>query len=303
MGTSRASLFYFFFTVLINAPMDPAAKGNWIPDNNPETSFELMQYYIPATQGDVILWFDRNAVGSPWDVESIPYQISYQLAHREEVLTASLEEISQNTCVKFHPQTTELDYLFFTDGSGCASYLGKIGGKQPVYLSERCLKGNIVHELMHALGFHHEHMRQDRDDRITVLYENIIPEKIKNFDKIDGNILGLPYDTGSIMHYGEKFFSLNGNPTVVSKEGEPIGQRDGLSELDVKRVQLLYKCGEQTNTPAPVSAQSTTAPHLTTRHKVKHSHAPEWTKEHFPSKRNPFEMLVLFNLNMLLPRT
>ena len=34
-----------------------------------------------------------------------------------------------------------------------------------------------MHEIMHALGFWHEHARRDRDDHITVQEENIAPHK------------------------------------------------------------------------------------------------------------------------------
>lgn len=45
-----------------------------------------------------------------------------------------------------------------------------------VVLGYDCLsQGEIAHEIMHVLGFSHEHTRPDRDRYITVLWENIKP--------------------------------------------------------------------------------------------------------------------------------
>ena len=75
-------------------------------------------------------------------------------------------------------------------------------GGQTVYLK----KGAIMHELMHALGFHHEHNRWDRDKHIKVnwLCERIY-KNIHNFQKrplkLATETYGLPYDLSSVMHY------------------------------------------------------------------------------------------------------
>ena len=39
-------------------------------------------------------------------------------------------------------------------------------------------RGDIVHELMHTLGFMHEHARQDRHKYVSILYQNIEEMKI-----------------------------------------------------------------------------------------------------------------------------
>ena len=45
------------------------------------------------------------------------------------------------------------------------------------------------------------------------------------------------------MHYSAGAFSRNGNPTIVpKKEGVSIGQRKGLSPVDIEEVRLYYGC-------------------------------------------------------------
>ena len=59
----------------------------------------------------------------------------------------------------------------------CWSDVGRCGGNQTVSISSRdnCVtKGIIMHELMHALGFWHEHTRSDRDSYVSVVPANIM---------------------------------------------------------------------------------------------------------------------------------
>jgi len=63
--------------------------------------------------------------------------------------------------------------------------------------------GRIVHELMHAIGFWHEQSRPDRDDHVTIIWNNIRNGKEHNFRKVhigQANMVG-PYEICSVMHY------------------------------------------------------------------------------------------------------
>ena len=55
------------------------------------------------------------------------------------------------------------------DRDSCSSYVGRIGGAQEITLGPSCYdKSTIIHELMHALGFYHEHSRRESRDYVTV---------------------------------------------------------------------------------------------------------------------------------------
>ncbi|XP_036941754.1 zinc metalloproteinase nas-4-like isoform X1 [Acanthopagrus latus] len=212
-----------------------------------ETLEELHEDMI-VQEGDILIPEDRNAVETLWADAIVPYTISDELAHRLSEIYAAFKMISDFTCIRFIQRTTEMNYLKFLNGKGCASFVGCRGGDQPVYFSRTCSVGNLCHELIHALGLHHEHTREDRDRYVMVQWQSIMPGRTKNFKVKNGNTLNLPYDINSIMHYGSYFFSKDGGPTVLPKQGgEQMGQRTHLSHLDIERLNRLYHCDARMN--------------------------------------------------------
>lgn len=80
--------------------------------------------------------------------------------------------------------------------------------------------GTVLHEFMHAAGFMHEQNREERDQYIDVVYPNIMRGYESNFMKApkgQTSGYGVGYDYGSVMHYSEKAFSANGQPTIRTK--------------------------------------------------------------------------------------
>ena len=78
-------------------------------------------------------------------------------------------------------RTFHINYLRLPlSAISCASLLGYAGDKQVVSLQRfGCIKKGIIqHEVLHALGFYHEHTRSDRNNYVRINWENIYQCKI-----------------------------------------------------------------------------------------------------------------------------
>ncbi|XP_038663292.1 astacin-like metalloendopeptidase isoform X2 [Scyliorhinus canicula] len=179
----------------------------------------------------------------------IPYNFKagFNKIH-QNIITSALMQFNILTCIKFKRRTNEREYIQFVNGNGCWSFIGPRNGKpQEISLSTSgCVHvGVIHHEIMHALGFQHEHTRSDRDKYIDIIMDHIKPGSYSNFKTKNSNNLGTPYDYGSIMHYGKYIFSKGfGYPTILPKPNRtvPIGQIKGFSSIDLLKINRLYKC-------------------------------------------------------------
>ena len=154
---------------------------------------------------------------------------------------AAIDHWESRTPFRFVERTNEAAYISFEQQVGCWSSVGRQGTKQIISLGGGCGLGPAIHEIGHALGLWHEQSRSDRDDFIEVVMENVRAEARHNFDKHvqDGTDLG-DYDFDSIMHYPAKAFTSNGQPTIRTKGGQAIGQRNGLSAGDINAIKLMY---------------------------------------------------------------
>jgi len=196
----------------------------------------------------------RNAIRgsySKWRDNTVPYVISGSYNSRERrIIMNAMEEYHKNTCLRFKKRTNERGYIDIKRGGGCSSSVGRTGRGQQVSLANGCVSiGIVIHELMHAVGFWHEQSRADRDNYVTIQYDNIHRGMAYNFqkyglEKIDH--LGAEYDYCSVMHYSLKAFSKNGRKTIVPKRSldkcSRIGQRSGFSDTDIRKINTLYQC-------------------------------------------------------------
>uniref|UniRef100_A0A4W5MN38 Metalloendopeptidase n=1 Tax=Hucho hucho TaxID=62062 RepID=A0A4W5MN38_9TELE len=179
----------------------------------------------PCTARDCKWPKSRNGV--------VPVYISssYTLEERD-IIIKGLISFHLSTCIQFVWWKQDQDYLYFHPGNGCWSYLGRRGGQQVISLQQcGCVHHvTVQHEVLHALGFHHEQNLSDRDN-VTI---------------VENNNLMTPYDYTSVMHYGKYAFSKDYGklPTIIPKPDSnvQIGGARQMSRLDIVRFNRLYYC-------------------------------------------------------------
>jgi len=214
--------------------------------------------------------YSKNAIRElwkKWPGATIPYQISSQFSSYERsVIAKAMKTYHEKTCIKFVPRQSETAYIYLMKGSGCSSSIGRTGSRQTVSLGTGCVySGIVMHELMHAAGFWHEQSRADRDEFISVQWDNIKSGMEFNFLKYDLrkiDHLGAEYDTCSVMHYGAYAFAKNSRePTIVAKKKTKckLGQRSGFSDTDIRKLNTLYQCSGYPQTGSSLISTGTTS--------------------------------------------
>lgn len=205
---------------------------------------------IYVYQGDIII--DPSTLkstaggGIEGDSKRWPYGIAYYViadnVPRTERITEAIKHYEQRTDIIFEERTDEEDYIeIIWDEKGCASRLGMMGGKQSLWLADWGTMGTVVHELGHALGLIHEQSKKNRDDYVTIVWDNIDEKQKHNFQKYANSMITEGFDFGSVMMYSSKAFSKNTEPTIIKKDGtDYVTQRDGLSDEDVQILSMMY---------------------------------------------------------------
>ncbi|RUS84213.1 hypothetical protein EGW08_008017 [Elysia chlorotica] len=181
-----------------------------------------------------------------WPNCIVYYEVDEGFTDEDRVeLDLAIEEWQEFTCLQFTKSKTAQSRLQFKNGAGCYSMLGRQTQPQIVALAPTCRsKGIIAHEIGHAIGWYHEHMRPDRDQYVSINFDNIPMRYHVNFDKYEENVIddyGVEYDYTSLMHYGND--ALPGS--IIARDPsyqDKMGQREGLTFKDIKLANVMYDC-------------------------------------------------------------
>ena len=250
---SEAAIFQNF-----EIPLNSAEKSGVLTDSaGPNLLTYAIEDGLAVVHGDLIvgeiprdeiLKSLSGSVKEPtlktWPTSEIPIYIQPNFKNPARIDEALAYFAGTN--IHFIPYTDQQDAIVFETSQGaCKSYLGYVGGTQPIFLSEQCSAQAIAHEIMHALGFLHEQNRSDRDDYIDIIWSNIDSRSSVNFEKFSNSMMkvsGLTkFDFESIMIYPQTMFSSNGQITMKSKiDGFTVSPRQGLSSKDKERINKIY---------------------------------------------------------------
>ncbi|KAG5673253.1 hypothetical protein PVAND_003316 [Polypedilum vanderplanki] len=254
------------FSLLYAAPVDEAPVEEVIEGEGEDNGVgEYGEHY----QGDIILTPEQEEelandgrdsktgilnTNARWPKVNgyvqVPYVITGFSSGDISKIRTGMNDIESKTCVRFIARSNQANFIRIISGSGCYSYIGRIGGQQDVSLqSSGCLShGTIMHELIHALGYDHMQNHYQRDTLVRINWENIQDGRSYNFNKVNPNTFGdfgTSYDLDSVMHYGGYSFSKNGRLTIQTlnsgNQGR-IGQRTRLSDGDIARIKNMYGC-------------------------------------------------------------
>jgi len=215
---------------------------------------------LSEKQERVLKGMDRTGlvdVNMRWPDKVVPYVLSEvfndaQIAHIE----AALRELERVSCLTFVPRTEEVHYVHVNgNAGGCWSEVGYLRqGDQEINLAldepeVGCFRiGTIIHEFLHTLGFYHMQSATERDDYVKIAYEHILNDLEHNFEKYPADVIsnyGVEYDVLSVMHYPAYGFTRNGYATIIPHDITLIrtmGQRNGLSDKDISRLNSMYQC-------------------------------------------------------------
>ncbi|XP_063541590.1 astacin-like metalloendopeptidase [Cydia strobilella] len=118
-------------------------------------------------------------------------------------------------------------------------------GEIKIVLGYDCLKPReILHTILHGLGFRDEVTHPQRDLFVRVMWENIQPafRSMFRIQLVETNEEGfMECDPMSVMHFHDRAYSLNGHLTIMPMlPGLKVEPSDELSHLDKMKIKRMF---------------------------------------------------------------
>lgn len=227
-------------------------------DSSVVVPYVVKQGYAVAG-GDMILG-DASSLGqraamngdhAAWGC-TVPYAFADDLSETSRTnFLGAVAHWEANTGLRFVEDDTATDRIHVQGGSGCSSYVGRIGGAQAMTLASTCTEGSAIHEIGHAIGMFHEQSRTDAAEHIEIFWDNIQPGlafafqswEQRGYHGIDRGA----YDLTSVMQYGSWSFSTGtcgqwdtSGCTILTRDGDYITTQRVLSQTDIDSVAAMY---------------------------------------------------------------
>lgn len=206
-------------------------------------------------QGDIVLTDEQlkdqpqqkgGASFSRWPGGKIYYTVASNMGSiNANKITTAVNEYNNKTNTQWIPRTNQSNYVEFIFGSSSGSdgwaHIGYRGGKQTVSLDQYISVGSVIHEMGHTVGLYHEHTRKDRDQYVTILWNNIQDGQAYNFNIYNsGTDIG-PFNINSVMMYWPTSYSKNGQPTIKRANNTNFTyNRTGFTAGDITTINTMY---------------------------------------------------------------
>uniref|UniRef100_A0A1B6MQ25 Metalloendopeptidase n=1 Tax=Graphocephala atropunctata TaxID=36148 RepID=A0A1B6MQ25_9HEMI len=203
---------------------------------------------VTTIQG--LFFKDKSGI---WPNSVVHYNVAPELTpEMKRSIKNAIEYLNSTTCLKWTERlpiyTLVRDYvsfqIFYKDQRNCRADLGyHMKGQQVILLGLDCYKSYpeglerdtlLLHEMMHAMGFFHEHQRPDRDCYVEFRTPEIEQLPSNEILRDPPYWTDWPYDYQSITHYTE-------SEGVYARDRRPIYRTDGtISEYDKQKIEFLY---------------------------------------------------------------
>ncbi|SHE62070.1 M12 family metallopeptidase [Chryseobacterium sp. OV279] len=207
-------------------------------------------------QGDIVLTDKQltedhsankgGASFSRWPGAKIYYTVAGNMGSiNANKITSAINEYNTKTNTQWIPRTNQTNYVEFIFGSSSGSdgwaHIGYQGGKQTISLDQYISVGSVIHEMGHTVGLYHEHARKDRDQYLSIQWNNIQDGQAYNFNMYNsGTDIG-PFNINSVMMYWPNSYSKNGQPTIKRANNTNFTyNRTGFTTGDINTINTMY---------------------------------------------------------------